>query len=127
MSPRLMTAVSCIMCALIFYTVGVWMEHIRKKLQGKHVVLFIVGLIFDSTGTFLMSTLTGSADSGTLVSLHTVTGYIAILLMFVHAVWAVVTLVSQNEKRKTTFHKFSIFVWGVWLVPFVIGMIMGMR
>ena len=26
-----------------------------------------------------------------------------------------------------TFHRFSIVVWGIWLIPFVIGMIMGMK
>lgn len=127
MTPKLMVAIVCIMCALIFYTAGVWMEHIRKELLVKHATLFVIGLIFDSTGTYLMSTIQGATGQSSLLSAHAVTGYIAIILMVVHAVWAVVTLVKGDERRKAVFHKFSIFVWGVWLIPFVIGMMMGMK
>ncbi|MEE3393163.1 MAG: HsmA family protein [Lachnospiraceae bacterium] len=71
--------------------------------------------------------LAGAAEPGALLSFHAVTGYIAVILMIIHAVWAVVTLISHDEKRKATFHRFSVFVWGVWLIPFVIGMVMGMK
>lgn len=127
MLPKLTVAVTCIMFALIFYTVGVWMEHIKKELQVKHAVLFILGLIFDGTGTYLISTLNSTAEQGALFSLHAVTGYISIILMIIHAVWAVITLISHDEKRKTTFHRLSVFVWGAWLIPFVIGMVLGMK
>ena len=127
MSPRLMVAVVCIMFALIFYTTGVWMEHIKKELQVKHAVLFCIGLVFDTTGTFLMSTLQGIAEPGALLSAHAITGYIAIVLMFVHAIWAIVVLTSKKVTMKANFHKFSLFVWIVWLIPFMIGMMMGMK
>ena len=29
-------------------------------------------------------------------------------------------------KKQESFHKFSIFVWLVWLVPYILGMIIGM-
>ena len=80
----------------------------------------------DITGTGLMSMIS-SQNVNTLMSIHGFTGSIAILLMLIHAVWATVVIIQGNEKAKYTFHRFSIIVWFIWLIPFVIGMIMGMR
>ena len=60
------------------------------------------------------------------VSFHSVTGLIAIILMAVHAVWATITLVKGSEISKQNFHKFSIAVWAIWLIPYLSGMIYGM-
>lgn len=60
------------------------------------------------------------------VSFHSVTGLIAIILMAVHAVWATITLVKGSEASKQNFHKFSIAVWAIWLIPYLSGMIYGM-
>jgi uncharacterized repeat protein (TIGR03987 family) len=50
--------------------------------------------------------------------LHGITGMIAILLMFIHAVWAFVVLVKKDEKAINNFHKFSVAVWVIWLIPY---------
>ena len=63
----------------------------------------------------------------TPVSPDGITGMIAIVLMMIHAVWATVVLVRKDEKSMQTFHRFSIAVWIIWLVPFVLGMMMGMK
>ena len=52
---------------------------------------------------------------------------IAIILMMIHAVWATVVLVRKDDKAIYTFHRFSILVWVIWLIPFVLGMMMGMK
>jgi uncharacterized repeat protein (TIGR03987 family) len=56
-------------------------------------------------------------------NLHGVTGALAIVLMFLHAGWALFVLLSKNEEMRKNFHKFSVAVWGLWLVPFFSGMI----
>ena len=33
----------------------------------------------------------------------------------------------KDEKAMHTFHRFSILVWVIWLIPFVLGMMMGMH
>jgi uncharacterized repeat protein (TIGR03987 family) len=43
---------------------------------------------------------------------------VAILLMVLHAVWAVVVLRRGDEHALTSFHRFSVFVWAVWLIPY---------
>ncbi|NFN23357.1 TIGR03987 family protein, partial [Clostridium botulinum] len=39
---------------------------------------------------------------------------------------ATLVLYKNDENKKAVFHKFSIAVWLVWLVPYIIGMIIGM-
>lgn len=46
--------------------------------------------------------------------------------MFGHAIWATVALFVKNERVLANFHKFSIIVWVIWLIPFATGMIQAM-
>lgn len=126
MNTTLLMAIIMITLALVFYTVGVWMEKIQKQLKVRHLVLFLLGLVCDSTGTALMSMIADHAD-GSGMGLHGITGAVAIILMVVHAVWALIVLIKKNEKQQQNFHKFSIFVWLIWLVPYIIGMVIGMK
>jgi uncharacterized repeat protein (TIGR03987 family) len=126
MSPLLIKAATAITLALIFYTIGVWSEHRAKLLKPAHLVFFWLGLCADMTGTMMMSKLADGTGGG-LMSAHGITGVIAIILMMIHALWATVVLVRKDEKAMHTFHRFSIAVWLIWLVPFVLGMMMGMR
>lgn len=56
---------------------------------------------------------------------HTATGGVALLLMLAHAVWATIVLINRAERPIRTFHRVSITVWAIWLIPFVTGMILG--
>lgn len=125
MSIKLIIAIIAITLALVFYSIGVWSEHIQKILKPKHLVMFILGLAFDTTGTSIMTTLTSNNSAG-IVNIHGITGAIAIALMVIHAIWALVVLIKKNEKAQKNFHKFSLFVWIIWLIPYLIGMMMGM-
>ena len=126
MTPLLMKAVIAITLALVFYTIGVWSEHRARVLKPVHLVFFWLGLCMDTAGTMMMSKM-AEGVSGGLSDAHGVTGLIAIILMMVHAVWATVVLWRKDEKAMHTFHRFSVAVWLIWLVPFVLGMMMGMR
>lgn len=119
----LLYAIIFITAALIFYTIGVWGEKLKGSLNGAHLIFFWIGLVCDTTGTTLMSKLANDVFS---VNFHSVTGLLAIVLMLVHAVWATLVFFKNNESQKKSFHKFSIFVWCVWLIPFLSGMIYGM-
>lgn len=120
----LIAAICVISSALVFYTIGVWGERIQKKLKGWHLVFFLAGLLADTVGTGLMehiARLTGLHDE-----VHTVTGITAILLMFIHAMWAIWTYSKGSAKAKAHFNRFSIIVWCIWLIPYCIGIYMGM-
>ncbi len=125
MSPLLMKAVVAITLALIFYTIGVWSERREKLLKPWHLVFFWLGLVMDVIGTRIMSLLSDQ-NQNAVMTLHGITGLIAIILMMLHAVWATVVIVRKSEQARHTFHRFSIIVWSIWLVPFILGMFMGM-
>ncbi|MCE5173630.1 TIGR03987 family protein [Paenibacillus profundus] len=115
-------AVIFINLALVFYTIGVWGEKRAGALQHKHLFFFLLGLVCDTTGTSLMSLLAG--DGGN--PLHALTGLAALILMLVHAVWAALVKWKGSAASQRRFHKFSLTVWGLWLVPYLIGVVMSM-
>jgi uncharacterized repeat protein (TIGR03987 family) len=112
-------AIVTIVSALVSYTIAVWSEKFAGRLKPWHALLFWIGLVFDTTGTVLMTGIAGRLD----FNLHGITGALAILLMLVNAVWATIVLVTRNEKQIQNFHKFSLFVWLIWLVSFITGML----
>lgn len=123
MDTLLIAAISFITCALIFYTVGVFGEKKQGTLKIWHAVIFWMGFVCDTTGTSIMGKISGS---GFRFNLHGMTGLVALLLMAFHAVWATVILVKKDGNAKKIFHKFSIAVWAVWLIPYIVGVFMGM-
>jgi uncharacterized repeat protein (TIGR03987 family) len=116
-------AVVGITLALVFYTVAVFWERRSGQLRWSHFVLFALGLVCDTTGTTLMTRLAGSWTWG----LHSITGLAAILLMLAHTLWALWVLLRGSEQLRSKFHVFSIFVWALWLVPYLTGMVLNMR
>lgn len=119
----LIFAIVFINLAFIFYTVGVWGEKLQKTLKLWHVVVFWLGLTCDTLGTYGMGEIAGSVFQ---FNFHGVTGMLAILLMIIHALWATIVLVKKDDKMKASFHKLSIVVWLIWLIPMLSGMIFGM-
>ena len=118
-----MTAASSIIItlALVFYSIGVWSERLAGRLKPWHLAFFWLGLVCDTVGTGMMFEMAG----GMGLSIHAVTGLLAIILMFVHAVWATVVLLRKDERLIRTFHRFSVAVWLLWLVPYFSPMILG--
>ncbi len=115
-------AVIIINLALLFYSIGVWGERLQGRLKVWHTVFFWFGLVCDTWGTGLMFEFVG----GMSYDIHGVSGLLAIILMLVHAIWATIVLVKKDEKMIVSFHKFSIFVWLVWLVPYFSPMVFQM-
>jgi uncharacterized repeat protein (TIGR03987 family) len=108
-------ASTVITLALVFYSIGVWSERISGRLKVWHLVFFWLGLVCDTWGTGMMFDFAG----GMTFDVHGVTGVLAIVLMLVHAVWATIVLVRRDERWITSFHRLSVIVWIVWLVPYL--------
>jgi uncharacterized repeat protein (TIGR03987 family) len=85
--------------------------------------MFWLGLAFDASGTYAMDLLEPGID---WTSVHTMTGQLAIWLMLAHAAWATLVVRRGDENARSRFHRLSIIVWLIWLVPFVGGMFLGM-
>lgn len=108
--------------ALVFYSIGVWSERIAGRLKPWHLLFFVLGLICDTWGTGMMIEMAG----GLTADIHGITGSIAILLMLIHAVWAWLVLRKKDENAIQNFHKFSVVVWIIWLVPYFSPMLFSM-
>ena len=108
------------LAALTLYSIGVWSERFAHRLRAWHLAFFWCGFACDTVGTDAMRRLVG----GLQLNLHGTTGALALLLMFGHAVWATIVLVRADQRAIATFHRVSVFVWAVWLVPFLSGVAM---
>jgi uncharacterized repeat protein (TIGR03987 family) len=108
--------------ALVFYSIGVWSERFSGRLKPWHTGFFWFGIVCDTWGTGLMFEMVG----GLTYDVHGLSGLLAILLMFVHAIWATAVLIRKDEVMIANFHKFSVFVWFVWLIPYFSPMVLRM-
>ena len=113
------TAAVIITLALVFYTIGVWSERLQGRLRPWHLAFFWAGLVCDTWGTGLMLEFAG----GLTADVHGITGVVAILLMLIHAAWATVVLVRRDERWIRDFHKLSVVVWAIWLIPYLSPMV----
>lgn len=111
--------------ALIFYSLGVWAERLSRYLKKWHVFSFWTGFVFDVSGTLAMTKL--SPDPFNILEIHTLTGQIALWLMLIHAIWATFVVYKGIENERKKFHRYSIVVWLIWLIPYIGGMLMGMN
>jgi uncharacterized repeat protein (TIGR03987 family) len=116
------TASIIITLALVSYTIGVWSERIAGRLKPWHLAFFWLGLLCDTWGTGMMFEYAG----GLTFDVHGLTGLLAIVLMFIHAVWATIVLVRKDEHWIKNFHKFSVVVWLIWLIPYFSPMFFAM-
>ena len=125
MSFDLILASTAMIVALVLYSLGVFGERLSGTIKGKHLIYFVGGLIFDTTGTTLMNKI-ATENGGSQFGLHQLTGGAALGLMALHLVWALWVYYKGSEKAKLNFNKFSLGVWGLWVVSFVLGMLVGM-
>ena len=116
------TSTIIITLALVFYSIGVWSERLAGQLKPWHLAFFWLGLICDTWGTGMMFDFAG----GLTFDVHGLTGLAAILLMLVHALWATVVLLRNDERWIYSFHRFSVFVWAFWLIPYLSPMFFAM-
>lgn len=123
MPANVLISTILITLALIFYSIGVWSERLAGRLKPWHLAFFWTGVLFDTTGTGLMFEMAG----GLGFNLHAITGLLAIILMFIHAAWASLVLIRKDENAILNFHRFSLLVWLIWLIPYFSGFFVSMR
>lgn len=122
------SAIVLISAALACYTLGVWAERREGTLRGRHVAAFVTGLAFDAIGTGVMGAIAragGAVTTGPAGALNAVmsaTGALALAVMALHTAWAIVVLVRDRAAERRSFHRLSVGVWALWLVPYMTGM-----
>lgn len=125
MSTLLIISTIVITLALVFYSLGVWSERFARYLKPWHVAAFWIGFLFDVSGTWAMHQISGGPLD--LREPHTITGQIALWLMLAHALWATWVTRRGSEEVRTSFHRYSIIVWTIWLIPYFGGMYIGIN
>jgi len=125
MSTALIISTLLITLALVFYSLGVWSEWLARTLKPSHVFAFWTGFLFDVSGTWSMHLM--AEHPFDLGAPHTLTGQIALWLMLAHAVWATFVARNGSGNARAHFHRYSLLVWVVWLIPFFGGMYMAMH
>jgi uncharacterized repeat protein (TIGR03987 family) len=124
MNILMIASATLITLALVFYTVGVWAERIARYLKPWHVVTFWIGFAFDLAGTLHMHMM--AEGQFNLLDAHTLTGQIALWLMLAHAIWATKVSRTGSEEQRRNFHRYSLVVWLIWLIPYFGGWYLGM-
>lgn len=124
MPQQLILPATIMSVAFVFYTAGVWWERLERRLRERHVALFWLGIVCDGTATYLMRQLVIAGEDPGFI--HSVTGLAAFLLMLLHALWATWVLAKGSAEARAGFHRYSVAVWAMWLVPYVGGMVAGM-
>jgi len=110
--------------ALVSYSIGIWAERIGRYLKPWQVVTFWMGFMFDVLGTVGMHII--ATKPFNIFDPHTFTGQVALWLMLIHATWATYVINKGSENLRHHFHRYSLFVWMVWLVPYFGGMYLAM-
>ena len=82
--------------ALCLYTIAVWTEKIKKHLEKWIIYTFASGFICDLIGTSIMFYV---AKTKFNLSIHSICGYSALIIMLLHLIWAI--LASKNKKYET--------------------------
>ncbi len=106
-----------IIVALILYTLAIWSERIKKKLKPWMVYVFSSGFFCDLIGTSIMFF---KAEHKFPYNIHTFCGYAALLIMFLHLIWALLAILKHG-KCEEYFTRFSRMAWLIWLLAFLTG------
>ena len=85
-------------------------------------MFFWLGLVCDALGTAMMMDMASELTFG----VHGVTGVTVIILVIIHAIRVTDVLIHKNEVAIRKFHKFSVAVWVIWLIPYLSGAVFGM-
>lgn len=123
MPPLLLYAGILFTIALVLYTTSVWSERIQRQLKTWHLVVFAIGVITDVLATWLSILFVG----GIVFTTHAIFGFSSLVLMLLHFFWAVLVYVRDKQAGARQFHRFSLFVWSVWMMSYLTGLITGMQ
>ena len=104
--------------ALVLYTFVIWRHRLKHEFRSWMVWLFGIGLAADISGTVFLCI--AAADSWKF-SLHTISGFVSLVIMALHFSWAVLAK-TIHGRFENYFNRFSFRAWLIWLVAFFSGL-----
>ncbi len=124
MTPVILISVISITTALVLYTIAIWRNWRMKLLTTAHIILLWFGLAADALATQMM----GLSIEGEIVwDFHTISGYTGLVLMAVLAMVGTWSKWSDREAVLTSFHRFAIPIWVIWVASYATGVVIGIQ
>ncbi|MCX7986166.1 MAG: hypothetical protein N2662_04440 [Bacteroidales bacterium] len=122
MKPVLIIGTSIVHLALIFYSVGIILEQLKRRINSKVLIYVTLGVIFDIVATACM--IIGSSRG--LLTLHGLIGYSGLLLMLIDCVWLWRFFWQNGSDTEVTrnLHLFSRISYIWWIGAYVTGALM---
>ena len=105
-----------IILALLFYSISIWSEKFEKVIKPWMVMMMFTAFTCDMIGTGMMF----MKSDGHIVGSHMICGYIALVIMSVHLIWAFMAAENMG-KAQEWFNRFSIYAWCLWIIAFLSG------
>jgi len=119
MKTIILVGVIIVILALLFYSLGIFTEQ-RKRRINKTVLTFLsLGLVFDISATTCM--IIGSGNSP--FTFHGLIGYTGLIAMTVETVLAFKFYKTHGENKEVSriLHWYSRISYALWLVVFITG------
>lgn len=108
--------------AVVLYSIAVWAERITGTVKRWHFALLVAAAFFQTVATGVLY----KSVAGFSIGLGGVAMMAALIMVIMHARWALVTMLRKDAKTSTQFNRFSVLVWAAWLVLFA-GPLLWMR
>jgi len=122
-NPVLLTGTIIVNLALIFYTVGIFIEQRSRRVSSKVVTLLTAGVIFDLVATACM--IAGSSRGP--FTAHGLLGFSSLAAMLLETGFAWRHRLRQGESEVPSWlHRYSRLAYGWWIVAYVTGAILVM-
>lgn len=112
----MLVSVSLIVLALCLYSLAIWADKLQGQLKTWMIITFSAAFVADLCGTSLMGLLSDSQE----LSLHSYCGFLALVVMCLHLLWALLAKYRQGRSSEL-FRRFSLWAWLLWLVAFFSG------
>ncbi len=123
MSNLILLSVVLITLALILYSTAVWLNWRARRLTVAYIVTFWCAVASDALATRMM----GARVETITWDLHTISGYLALALMAGLTLWGTLALVQKREDWLTTFHRFAMPIWVIWVGSYITGVYLGVQ
>lgn len=122
--PIILVSVVSITTALVLYTIAIWRNWRMKLLTTAHLIMLWFALAADALATQMM----GLSIEGEIVwDFHTISGYAGLGLMAVLTIVGSWAKWSHREVVLTSFHRFAIPIWIIWVASYVTGVVIGIQ
>ena len=107
--------------ALILYSTAIWSARKSPQLRLWQIVVFFLGVSSDAWGVWITVKFIGAI----VLTPHAIFGFTALLLISLHFLSVFSLFITRKAQTPRT-HRFGFFVWGIWMLSYLSGLITGL-